>query len=99
MIHCKGSRHGWQLDDTVKGFGIGGDGGFVGGEEGAEVGDGCVAKMDLGRWANGEGGIKVARKGVDEGCVEFMWREIRLIITKKYLAKGGGKLKAHSKLG
>ncbi len=50
----EGARHGQGLVDMVKGFGVGRDGRFVGGEDGAKVGDGHVSKMDGGRWAKGE---------------------------------------------
>ncbi len=83
----------------VKRLRVGGNGGFVGGKEGTKGSDGCVMKMDGGWWAEGEGSAKVARKGIDEGCIAFMWREIGLVIFKKDLAKGGCKLEVHSKLG
>ncbi len=40
----------------------------------------------------------MTREGVDEGRA-FMWSKVGFIISKKDLAKGGGKFKASSKLG
>ncbi len=47
----------------------------------------------------GEGCSKVTREGIDEGRVAFVWSGIGFIISKKDLAKGGGKLKASGKHG
>lgn len=41
----------------------------------------------------------MTREGIDEGGIDFMWSEVWLIVIKKNLAKGGGKVKAGSKLG
>ncbi len=67
VIHHEGSIHGRGVGDMVKGLGVRRNGGFIGGKGSAKVGDGCVAKMDGGWGAKGEGSAKVAKKGFDEG--------------------------------
>ncbi len=81
------------------GSGMGGDGGFLGCKEGTQGGDGSVMEMGGGWWAKGEGSAKIAAKGIGEGCIAFVLREVGLKVTKKDLAKGGSNFITHSKLG
>ncbi len=74
----------------VRGLGVGGNGGFIGSKEGTQFGNGHVTEMPGGWWTKGKGGMKVAWKGVDEGRVTFVWCDIRLVVSKKNLIKGGG---------
>ncbi len=67
VICCEGAGCGRGWVDVVMGPGVGGNGGLVGGKEGTKGGNASVMEMDGGWWTKGEGGAKVARKGVDEG--------------------------------
>lgn len=77
---------------------MGRDGGFLGFKDGAEVGKGHVMEWSGRHWSKGEGGTKVARKRVDEGSVNFMQAEVRLVASKEYMVDGGKEAKACSKL-
>ncbi len=72
VVRCEGSRwRSWWVDMIV-GACMGGDGGFVGREEGGEGGNGGVAEWDARWWPEGEGGAKMLGEGKDEGGVEIV---------------------------
>ncbi len=98
MGQREGARgQGWGRFVVVR-PGVGGDGGFVGGEEVSQGGDSSVTERDA-RWGpKGEGGMKVAREGGDEGCVAVMLHEVRLIVAKEDRGDGGKIVMALGKL-
>ncbi len=99
MSRCESARQGCGLIDVDKWLGVGRNGGFVGCKDGAKGGNGFVVEGGQGQWSKGEGCTKVTGEGIDEERVAFVLSEVGAIISKKDLAKGGGKGKANSKLG
>ncbi len=65
---------------------------FMGKEKLREVGDGGVVVWIW--WVDGECIVEVSREGVDEGCCEVLWGEVRFIIPRKDMGNLGGKVVA-----
>ncbi len=51
VSHCEGLRCRREVVGVLEGLGMGGNGGFVGKEEGTEGSDGCVMEYSGGQWA------------------------------------------------
>ncbi len=83
------SRWGLWLVVVVVGGCVGGEGGFVGREEGGEGGDGGVFEMGARWWLAGEGIPKMVGEGGDEGCVEIVAGEVLLVIPEEDRGDGG----------
>lgn len=96
VVRCEGARH--RGLDLVVGPGVGGDGGFIGCEEGAQVRNQSVAKMGGSGCAEGEGSAKMAWKGGDEGRISGVLNGVGLIVAKKNIGKGGENFVTRGKL-
>ncbi len=68
---------------------MGGDGGFVGREEGGEGGNCGVAEWGARWWPSGEGGAEMVGKDGNEGSVEIVLGEILFIVAEENWGDGG----------
>ncbi len=73
-------RHWWV--SMIMGACVGGDGGFVGREEGGKGGNGGDAERDARWWSAGEGVTEMVGEGRDEGGVEVVLGEVLFVISK-----------------
>lgn len=98
MASREGSRLGQGLAIIWVWEEVRGDSGFVGLQDGAEVGERNVMEWSGRQWTNGEGSSKLAWKSIDEGGVNFMRADVWLVVAKENTAEGGGKAEVFCKL-
>ncbi len=68
---------------------VGGDGGFVGREEGGQGGNCGVAEWDARWWPARESGAEVVGENRNEGGVEIMLGEVLFVVAKEDWCDGG----------